>query len=222
MNLPKWNFFRIYVITFLLCITQVNCITEDDISNEINDVEEESETDNNNEYNELEESTEIKEENEVLEEIEEQTFTKEENTTEEQENGNEEENESQAQLTDTEIILGLVNTARAKEGLNTLTLSNTLNLAATLHSQDMQDNDYFSHTGLDGSSFSDRVKSLNYDGSPRSENIAKGYGNPEAVYTGWMNSEGHRNNILTTGITEMGIGRSEKNNYWTQIFAVGK
>lgn len=126
--------------------------------------------------------------------------------------------EEKNSLTDAEGLLKLVNASRADEGLSSLTLNNALNTAAFDHSIDMETNDYFSHTGLDGSSFSERTKEAGYTGSPRGENIALGQKTIEAVHNSWMTSDGHRANILSESITEMGLGRT--GNYWTQIFGI--
>ena len=118
--------------------------------------------------------------------------------------------------TDAEIILDLVNDFRASEGLSQLILNDQLNKAAFDHSNDMLINNYFSHTGLNGSNFSQRIREANYSGSPVAENIASGFRTAEAVFNGWKESEGHRANILSTRATEMGIG--ESGNRWTQLF----
>ena len=80
----------------------------------------------------------------------------------------------------------------------------------------MNVNDYFSHTGLNGSNFSQRAKDAGYTGGPRGENIALGQRSVETVHNAWMNSDGHRRNILSSDITEMGLGHNGR--YWTQIF----
>lgn len=119
-------------------------------------------------------------------------------------------------LIDEEAVLALVNNSRIALGLNPLTLNEALNDASYNHSADMQENDYFDHTGLDGSRFWDRTEAAGYQGQPRGENIATGQTTPEAVHDAWMNSDGHRANILTEDITEMGLGRV--GNIWTQVF----
>lgn len=135
-----------------------------------------------------------------------------------EEEGNGDDGEIDVELTNAEMVLALVNAARKEEGLNDLTLNDTLSKAAFLHSEDMNSNNYFAHEGLDGSVFWERTAAAGYTGSPRGENIAKGQQTPEAVHTAWMNSDGHRANILNSAITEMGLGRDE--NTWTQIFGV--
>lgn len=123
-------------------------------------------------------------------------------------------------------MLRLVNERRAQEGAQPLRLNTNLNAAAYNHSKDMGDNNYFSHTGLNGSSFSDRAIAEGYTGSPRGENIAAGSSTAEATFQQWVNSPGHLSNILNRGHNEMGIGHasvsgSQYTHYWTQIFGKG-
>lgn len=85
-------------------------------------------------------------------------------------------------------------------------------------------NKYFSHTGLNGSSPGDRISAAGYSWSSYAENIAAGYGSPADVVAGWMDSPGHRANILSTNVTEIGIGyvyvaSSPYGVYWTAVFA---
>ena len=115
-------------------------------------------------------------------------------------------------------VVGLVNAERAKEGLSPLTESERLDEYAQLRSSELVDN--FAHKRPNGSSPLDYVMGL--DGIHRAgENIAMGYGSPEAVMEGWMNSTGHRENILKPEFTMIGVGCYEYNGrfYWTQIFA---
>lgn len=122
--------------------------------------------------------------------------------------------------TEAQKILELVNQERTSRGLKPVKLNTALNEAAFKHSKDMNDNNYFSHTGLNGSTFGQRANKANYTGFPRGENIANGYRNAQDVHNGWMQSSGHRQNILTPGVTEMGLGRS--GNLWTQIFGISR
>jgi len=119
-------------------------------------------------------------------------------------------------LTEAENMLILVNNARSDEGLEPLVLNDALNEAAYEHSLEMETNNYFSHTGLDGSSYLDRTTLSGYTGFPTGENIAKGQKNTEAAFNSWINSDGHKANILKANSTEMGLGVSGV--YWTQIF----
>ncbi len=115
-------------------------------------------------------------------------------------------------------VLSLVNAERAKAGCGAVTLNGRLNAAALAHSQDMSANDYFSHTGLNGSQPWDRAEAAGYDYRSIGENIAYGYGSAERVMNGWMNSSGHRANILNCNFTEMGLGHVAAGDYWTQLF----
>ena len=95
-----------------------------------------------------------------------------------------------------------------------------LERAALKHSQDMFDQNYFSHTSLNGNSFSDRIVQEEYSYSSIGENIANGYSSEENVMDGWLNSQGHCANIMNPNFTEMGVGRV--GNYWTQDFGKPK
>ncbi|MEV7859913.1 sigma-70 family RNA polymerase sigma factor [Streptomyces hirsutus] len=114
-------------------------------------------------------------------------------------------------------VLALTNTERAAAGCSPVTLDNRLNKAAQLHSEDMSANDYFSHTGQNGSSFVDRVTAQGHP-SPGAENIARGQSSAESVMEAWMNSEGHRANILNCSLTTMGVGVVTSDWTWTQVF----
>ncbi|MGF1596082.1 MAG: CAP domain-containing protein [Acidimicrobiales bacterium] len=115
-------------------------------------------------------------------------------------------------------ILDLANVERGAAGCGPLSLDTRLSAAAQAHSDDMGAQNYFSHTGLDGSQPGDRARAAGYSGSSIGENIAQGYRSPEAVMTGWMNSSGHRANILNCGHRHLGVGHSANGNYWTQLF----
>lgn len=118
-------------------------------------------------------------------------------------------------------VLDLTNAQRAKAGLSPLKYNAALSNVATLKSQDMRDKNYFSHTSPTyGSPFAMMDKfgiSYTYAG----ENIAAGYSTPQAVVTGWMNSPGHRQNILNSNYNQIGIGYAaggSYGHYWTQMF----
>ena len=113
-------------------------------------------------------------------------------------------------------VLRLVNAARAEEDRPPLAWDASLALAAQAHAEDMVAQGYFSHTSQDGRSFVERVRETDYAGSPTGENIAAGYPTAEAVVQGWMNSPGHRANILSGRSTALGVGRAE--NHWVQVF----
>jgi hypothetical protein len=123
---------------------------------------------------------------------------------------------------ESEVLL-LVNQERAEAGLHALAWNDQLANAARSHSLDMATQNYFSHTGLDGSSPGERITAAGYTWQTYGENIAYGYATPAAVMTGWMNSDGHRANILGKSFCELGVGLAEHANsgfqiYWTQDF----
>jgi len=117
-------------------------------------------------------------------------------------------------------VIQLTNEQRAKNGCATVRTDSRLTTAARVHSVDMVQKNYFSHTGSDGSTFVTRAKLAGYT-SPIGENIAWGYRTPEAVMTAWMNSAGHRANILNCKAKAVGVGLARKSDgtpYWTQVF----
>ena len=97
-----------------------------------------------------------------------------------------------------------------------LTWNDQLAKAAYDHSKDMQLNNYFSHTGLDGSSPGSRMTAEGYIWKTYGENIANGFTTEQSVMNGWLGSEGHCKNIMNAGFKEIGAGR--ESNYWTQVF----
>ncbi len=118
-------------------------------------------------------------------------------------------------------VLVIVNRERAKAGCRPLVVHRLLAAAATAHSKDMATKRYFSHTGRDGRSPFDRIKQAGYEGRMMGENIAAGQTDAAAVMQAWMNSEGHRANILNCGYKEIGIGYvagGSMRHYWTQNF----
>jgi uncharacterized protein YkwD len=122
------------------------------------------------------------------------------------------------------LVVLLMNAERTERGLAPLRVQSKLDAAAGAHSSDMADHNYFSHTGLDGSTVTARIKRQGYSPSTAGENIAAGYGTPEAVVEAWMNSSGHRANILGTSYTDVGAGfaynaASDYGSYWTAVFA---
>jgi uncharacterized YkwD family protein len=114
--------------------------------------------------------------------------------------------------------VALVNEQRAKNGLAPLTLNEKLSDVARTKSQDMHDNNYFDHTSPTYGSPFDMMHSFGINYRAAGENIAMGYATPEAVMTGWMNSPGHRANILNASYTQIGVGYVASGNYWTQEF----
>jgi uncharacterized YkwD family protein len=85
-------------------------------------------------------------------------------------------------------------------------------------SRDMSVNRYFSHTSPTYGSPFDMMKQFGVSYSRAAENIAYGYSTPEAVMNGWMNSPGHRANILNGALTQIGVGYYAPGHYWTQMF----
>ena len=82
----------------------------------------------------------------------------------------------------------------------------------------MKDNQYFSHTSPTYGSPFDMMKRFGIAYRTAGENIAMGYQTPEAVVDGWMNSDGHRANILNASFTQIGVGYVADGHYWTQMF----
>jgi uncharacterized protein YkwD len=120
-------------------------------------------------------------------------------------------------------LLKLTNLERQKVGLPPLKLSSQLSRAAQLHSEDMANKGYFNHTGLNGLTMVDRAKASGYEYSALGENIAAGRATPEGTIRQWMNSSGHRANLLNRKFTEVGFGYANAPNspyrhYWVQVF----
>lgn len=115
-------------------------------------------------------------------------------------------------------VIRLVNEIRKENGLKPLTHNWELSRVARFKSQDMKDNKYFSHTSpVYGTPFQ-MIKNFGISFRSAGENIAKGYSTPQAVVNGWMNSSGHRANILNANYTQIGVGYAAGGNYWTQMF----
>lgn len=115
-------------------------------------------------------------------------------------------------------VLRLVNIERAKEGLSELTTNTSLKNAA--HQRAIEIKSVFSHDRPDGSSCFTVLKEFNISYRAAGENIAYGQKTPAQVVEGWMNSEGHRANILSSKFGKIGIGCYYNNGtyYWTQLF----
>lgn len=133
-----------------------------------------------------------------------------------------------------EEVLQLVNAQRA-QGANCggqemppthpLTMNAELREAARLHSLDMAQNNYFDHTGLNGSSFSQRASAAGYRGFPGGENIAAGSSTAQGTFNQWLNSPGHCVNMMRDRFREIGIGHAydragQYGHYWTQVFGM--
>lgn len=118
-------------------------------------------------------------------------------------------------------VLDLVNEQRSNYGLAPLSYSTELEAVAYMHSKDMAQNNYFDHTNLSGQSPFDRIKAAGISYRSAAENIAAGQRTPQEVVNSWMNSSGHRANILNSSVTKMGVGIYSGGSYgiyWTQLF----
>jgi uncharacterized protein YkwD len=120
-------------------------------------------------------------------------------------------------------VVTLVNQQRASNGCKALAVNATLVTVARAHSQDMAVNNYFTHNSQDGTTPFERMTAAGYSYSTAAENIAAGYSTAELVMNTWMNSPGHRANILNCSLTEIGVGYyqlspSTYGTYWTQDF----
>lgn len=115
-------------------------------------------------------------------------------------------------------VVRLVNEIRTENGLKPLSHHWELSRVARYKSQDMRDNRYFSHTSpVYGTPFQ-MIKDFGISYRRAGENIAHGYTTPQAVVNGWMNSSGHRANILDSRYTHIGVGYVASGHYWTQMF----
>ncbi|MFD7785199.1 CAP domain-containing protein [Streptomyces nojiriensis] len=119
-------------------------------------------------------------------------------------------------------VLALVNQERAAAGCQAVSLNAKLTKAAQDHSADMASHSNMSHTGSDGSDPGARITRAGYTWSTYGENVAYGYSTPAKVMEGWMNSQGHRENILNCSFKEIGIGLAQPGYYWTQDFGTAR
>ncbi len=118
-----------------------------------------------------------------------------------------------------EQVVNLVNIERAKEGLAPLTIDEDVQAAAQVRALEIETS--FSHTRPNGSSFSTALMEENVSYRRAGENIAWGQRSPEEVVNAWMNSEGHRANIMNSSFTKIGVGyyqNAKGVNYWSQLF----
>ncbi|GAA4638386.1 hypothetical protein GCM10023196_095880 [Actinoallomurus vinaceus] len=118
-------------------------------------------------------------------------------------------------------VVSLVNTQRAKNGCGPLHVDGRLHSAAQKHSDDMATRHFFDHTNPDGKGPGDRITAAGYRWSGWAENIAAGQQTPADVMNSWMNSPGHRANILNCGYRDIGVGVAYGSGgpWWTQDFA---
>lgn len=118
-------------------------------------------------------------------------------------------------------VVRLTNAERQKKGLSPLQVDAELTKVARLKSEDMRDKNYFSHQSPTYGSPFDMMRKFDIHFSYAGENIAAGYPTPEKVVEGWMNSEGHRANILNPHFTHIGVGVAKGGSYGeyeTQMF----
>ncbi|WNS73868.1 CAP domain-containing protein [Bacillus sp. DTU_2020_1000418_1_SI_GHA_SEK_038] len=118
-------------------------------------------------------------------------------------------------------VVELTNQQRAKYGVPALQLDVNLSKVARAKSSDMKAKGYFDHNSPTYGSPFDMMKSFGITYRTAGENIAMGQRSPEEVVNAWMNSEGHRKNILNANFTHIGVGHVAEGNYWTQMF-IGK
>lgn len=128
---------------------------------------------------------------------------------------------STEETTTEQEILKLVNAERSKQGLSPLTLNWELSRVAKFKSEDMRDNNYFSHTSPTYGSPFEMMKSFGISYKSAGENIAAGQKTSQEVMNNWMNSSGHKANILSKNYTQLGVGKATGGSYetyWTQMF----
>lgn len=124
---------------------------------------------------------------------------------------------STSALTDETAVLRSVNRTRTDQGLAPFTIDQSLKQAAQDFAADMRQRGYFGHRSPEGELLPDRLRRARVQYSSAAENIAQGQTEADEVMTAWMNSPGHRTNILNPNFRRIGIGRS--GNYWVQEFA---
>ena len=119
-------------------------------------------------------------------------------------------------------VVDLTNARRAERGLPALSVDGALSNAAQAHAADQASVNRMSHAGTDGSDLAARLDRVGYAYWAWGENVAAGYGDAGGVMNGWMNSSGHRANILNGSFTQIGIGLAYSANgtpYWTMDLA---
>ncbi|HEV7651767.1 MAG TPA: CAP domain-containing protein [Actinophytocola sp.] len=115
-------------------------------------------------------------------------------------------------------VVDLMNKQRAEAGCDPVVVDPRLVQAAEEHSKDMAERKYFGHTTPEGLTFRDRILSTGYANPQTAENIARGQRDATQVMDSWMDSPGHRANILNCDLSRVGVGLDENGMYWTQDF----
>lgn len=118
-------------------------------------------------------------------------------------------------------VIALTNDHRATQGCGALVENGALKKAARGHSGDMAASDHMSHQGTNGSDPGQRITQAGYTAQKWAENVAFGQPSPQEVVNSWMQSPGHRANILDCGLAEIGVGHVVNGQgvpYWTQDF----
>lgn len=115
-------------------------------------------------------------------------------------------------------VIRLVNQVRAENGLSALSVNWELSRVARYKSEDMSGGRYFSHTSPTYGTPFQMMRSFGLSYRTAGENIAYGQRTPAAVMDAWMNSSGHRANILSGSYTQIGVGYCASGSYWTQMF----
>ncbi|SDH39682.1 uncharacterized protein, YkwD family [Alteribacillus persepolensis] len=118
-------------------------------------------------------------------------------------------------------VIELTNQEREKNGLSPLKADPQVTKTARAKSRDMASNNYFAHNSPTYGSPFNMLSDFGVNYTAAAENIAAGQQTPEEVVQAWMNSEGHRKNILNQEVTHIGVGYVEDGNHWTQMF-IGK
>ena len=115
-------------------------------------------------------------------------------------------------------VVTLTNKERQQAGLSALQIDSKLSQVAREKSNDMQRKGYFSHTSPTYGSPFDMMRDFGVTYQAAGENIAQGQTSPEEVVQAWMNSQGHRENILNPNFTHIGVGYDPQGQHWTQMF----
>ncbi|PKR78183.1 transporter [Halalkalibacillus sediminis] len=138
----------------------------------------------------------------------------------EEEETQEKETQLESNPTFEKQVVTLVNQVRKEHGLDPLQQSQRVGGVARDKSIDMAEHNYFSHQSPNYGSPFDMLEAYGISYRAAGENIAMGQGSPEQVMDSWMNSEGHRKNILSENFNQLGVGfiKEDGQTYWTQIF----